>query len=68
MKIIVLTLIVFLFLGIYQFIKMLRSVKLTEEDYKYMMNKEIIQNKECYGMYEIQKAQQEIDLYLERKK
>lgn len=53
------------FIGLIIFLK---SDKLTADDLKYMANKEIILNKDSYGMFEIQKAQQEIDLYLERKK
>tara|TARA_R110001606_G_scaffold398025_1_gene576070 strand:- start:281 stop:514 length:234 start_codon:yes stop_codon:yes gene_type:complete len=56
---------IYTFIGLRMFFK---KDKLTADDYKYMANKQIILNKDCYGMFEIQKAQQEIDLYLERKK
>lgn len=62
---IVVSIYIYTFIGLSIFLK---KDKLTADDYKYIANQTIIRNKDCYGMYEIQKAQQEIDLYLERKK
>lgn len=68
MKILITIIVLLLVIGVYQFMKIHSKDKFTAEDYRYMSNMKIIQNKEMYGMYEIQKAQQEIDLYLAKRK
>jgi len=48
--------------------KLIKDDKLTKEDIRYIRGMNVLKSKQSYSKIEIQKAQQDIDSYLEFKK
>ena len=69
--VIIIILLILFIIGVFQFYKCIRTEKMTPEEHMYIAKKMILENKDkrdCYSMYDIQKMQQENDLFLEIQK